>query len=85
MLLAVLLYGYCGGVFSSRRLAAHCETEVAFSVLIGGAMPDFRTLSDSSRGQDFEDARRAGGQPHFLFVGCILRLIELTARRIAYG
>lgn len=46
MLLAVLLYGYCVGVFSSRRLAAHCETEVAFRVLSGGAMPDFRTLSD---------------------------------------
>jgi transposase len=46
MLLSVLLYGYCVGVFSSRRLAAHCETEVAFRVLGGGAMPDFRTLSD---------------------------------------
>lgn len=46
MLLSVLLYGYCTGVFSSRRLAAHCETEVAFRVLSGGAMPDFRTLSD---------------------------------------
>jgi transposase len=46
MLLAVLLYGYSVGVFSSRRLAAHCETEVAFRVLSGGAMPDFRTLSD---------------------------------------
>jgi transposase len=46
MLLAILVYGYCVGVFSSRRLAAHCETEVAFRVLSGGAMPDFRTLSD---------------------------------------
>ncbi len=46
MLLAVLLYGYCVGVFSSRKLAAGCETEVAFRVLSGGACPDFRTLSD---------------------------------------
>lgn len=46
MLLAVLLYGYSVGVYSSRRLAAHCETEVAFRVLSGGALPDFRTLSD---------------------------------------
>jgi transposase len=46
MLLAVLLYGYCIGVFSSRRLAARCETDIAFRVLSGGQLPDFRTLSD---------------------------------------
>ena len=41
MLLTVLLYGYCVGVFSSRKLAARCETDVAFRVLAGGA---FRTF-----------------------------------------
>jgi transposase len=46
MLLGVLLYGYCIGVFSSRRLAARCETDIAFRVLSGGQLPDFRTLSD---------------------------------------
>lgn len=46
MLLAVLLYGYCTGVFSSRKLAARCETDVACRVLSGGQFPDFRTLSD---------------------------------------
>ena len=46
MLLSVMLYGYCIGVFSSRRLATHCESDVAFRVLSGGALPDFRTLSD---------------------------------------
>lgn len=46
MLLTVLLYGYCVGVFSSRKLAAHCETDVAFRVLSGGELPDFRTLAD---------------------------------------
>ena len=46
MLLTVGLYGYCAGVFSSRKLAAHCETDVAFRVLSGGAFPDFRTLAD---------------------------------------
>lgn len=46
MLLSVLLYGYCIGVYSSRRLAAACENEVALRVLSGGAYPDFRTLSD---------------------------------------
>jgi transposase len=46
MLLGVLLYGYCIGVFSSRRLAGRCETDIAFRVLSGGQLPDFRTLSD---------------------------------------
>jgi transposase len=46
MLLGVLLYGYCVGVFSSRKLAARCETDVAFRVLSGGEFPDFRTLAD---------------------------------------
>jgi transposase len=46
MLLTVLVYGYCTGVFSSRKIAAHCETDVACRVLAAGQFPDFRTLSD---------------------------------------
>ena len=46
MLLTVMFYGYCTGVFSSRRIAARCETDIAFRVLSGGQFPDFRTLSD---------------------------------------
>ncbi len=46
MLLTVLVYGYCTGVYSSRKIAAHCETDVAFRVLTAGQFPDFRTLSD---------------------------------------
>lgn len=46
MLLTVLFYGYCTGVYSSRRIAAHCESDVAFRVLSAGQFPDFRTLSD---------------------------------------
>jgi transposase len=46
MLLTVLFYGYCQGVFSSRKIAQACETDVAFRVLSGGELPDFRTLSD---------------------------------------
>ena len=49
MLLTVLVYGYCVGVFSSRKLAARCETDVAFRVLAGGEFPDFRTLADFRR------------------------------------
>lgn len=46
MLLTVLLYGYCTGVYSSRRIAAHCESDVAFRMLSAEQFPDFRTLSD---------------------------------------
>jgi transposase len=46
MLMGVLLYGYCIGVFSSRRLADRCETDIGFRFLSGGQLPDFRTLSD---------------------------------------
>ena len=46
MLLSLLLYGYCTGVYSSRKIAAACETEVAFRALCGGQFPDFRTVSD---------------------------------------
>lgn len=49
MLLAVLFYGYCTGVYSSRKLAKHCETDIAFRVLSAGQLPDFRTLADFRR------------------------------------
>src|SRR5581483_2256142 len=49
MLLTVLLYGYCVGVMSSRKIAAHCETDIAFRVLSGGEHPDFRTLAEFRR------------------------------------
>jgi hypothetical protein len=46
MLLTLLLYGYCRGVYSSRKIAAGCEIDVAFRYLSGGQFPDFRTVSD---------------------------------------
>jgi transposase len=49
MLLTVLLYGYCVGVFSSRKIAARCESDIAFRVLAGGEFPDFRTLAEFRR------------------------------------
>ncbi len=49
MLLTVLLYGYCVGVPSSRKIAARCETDIAFRVLAGGEAPDFRTLAEFRR------------------------------------
>ena len=45
MLLAVLIYGYCVGVFSSRKLARATYEDVAFRVLCGGAHPHFTTVN----------------------------------------
>lgn len=46
MLVTLLLYGYATGTFSSRRLMARCETDVAYRVIVGEDVPDFRTISD---------------------------------------
>src|SRR5229473_5509909 len=46
MMVKVLLYGYCTGVYSSRKLARQLEDSVAFRFLAAGNQPDFRTLSD---------------------------------------
>ena len=46
MLLKLLLYGYRRGVYSSRKIAGGCETDVAFRALSGGQFPDFRTVAD---------------------------------------
>jgi len=46
MMTKVLLYGYCSGVFSSRRIQTALVDEVPFRVLAAGNQPDFRTISD---------------------------------------
>jgi hypothetical protein len=42
----LLVYGYCTGVFSSRRIQKRLREDIAFKVLAAGNEPDFRTLSD---------------------------------------
>src|SRR3989442_2245341 len=46
MMTKVLLYGYCVGVFSSRRIQKGLVEDVAFRVLAAGNEPDFRTIAD---------------------------------------
>ncbi|NNF54953.1 MAG: transposase [Acidimicrobiales bacterium] len=45
VLLAVLLYGYCSGVRSSRKLELLCGVDVAFRVIAGGYLPDHTTIA----------------------------------------
>ena len=42
----VLLYGYCTGVASSRRLALRLHEDIAFRVPAANNIPNFRTVSD---------------------------------------
>jgi hypothetical protein len=46
MMTKLLVYGYCVGVFSSRKIARRLVEDVAFRVLAAGNTPDLRTLSD---------------------------------------
>jgi hypothetical protein len=46
MMVALLLYGYSRGVYSSRGLARACEERVDFMAVTGLNRPDFRTVSD---------------------------------------
>ncbi|MGA2203307.1 MAG: IS1182 family transposase [Terriglobales bacterium] len=46
MMTKILIYGYCVGVFSSRRMQKKLTEDVGFRVLGAGNEPDFRTISD---------------------------------------
>lgn len=49
MMLSVLVYGYCTGVHSSRKLAIACQENVAFRYLSGNALPRHTTLANFRR------------------------------------
>ncbi|MFO1209004.1 MAG: IS1182 family transposase [Amaricoccus sp.] len=49
MMVALLLYGYARGVYSSRRLAQACEERVDFMAVTGLNRPDFRTVAEFRR------------------------------------
>src|SRR5271169_5181147 len=46
MMVKVLLYAYCIGVPSSRKIERRLEEDIAFRVLSANNTPDFRTISD---------------------------------------
>ena len=46
MMTKVLVYAYCVGVFSSRKIQKRLVEDVAFRVLAADNQPDFRTISD---------------------------------------
>jgi transposase len=46
MMTKVLVYAYCVGIYSSRKIQKRLVEDVAFRVLAAGNQPDFRTISD---------------------------------------
>src|SRR5215831_20041082 len=46
MMTKLLVYGYCVGVYSSRRIQQRWAEDIAFRVLAAGKAPNFRTISD---------------------------------------
>lgn len=45
MMVALLLYAYCQGERSSRKIEALCETDVAYRVITGNERPDHCSIS----------------------------------------
>jgi transposase len=62
MMVTLLVYAYCVGVCSSRKIAAACERNLAFRAIVGNDPPDFRTISD------FRKIHTAAFRPLFLEV-----------------
>jgi len=46
MMVALLLYSYCRGIFSSRKIMQACQERISFKVIAGDDIPNFRTISD---------------------------------------
>lgn len=62
LMTTLLVYAYSVGVFSSRKIAAACERNLAFLAIVGNDSPDFRTISD------FRKHHQAAMKPLFLEV-----------------
>jgi transposase len=46
MMVALLFYAYCRGIFSSRKIMQACEERLTCRVIAGDDIPNFRTISD---------------------------------------
>jgi len=46
MMVGLLFYAYCRGIFSSRKIMQACEERLTFRVIVGDEIPNWRTISD---------------------------------------
>ena len=49
MMAVLLVYAYCTGVYSSRRIKRACHEDVAFRVITGNAQPHFTRVNEFRR------------------------------------
>jgi Transposase domain (DUF772) len=49
MMVALVLYAYAVGIYSSRRIAKACVERVDFMAIVALDAPDFRTISEFRR------------------------------------
>ena len=73
LMVALLLYGYATGVFSSRKIAQATHVDVAFRVIAGGAHPHFTTINE------FRSAYRGEVSKLFLHVLQLCRAAGLVS------
>jgi len=45
LMVGLLIYSYCTGERSSRRIEKHCQTDVAYKVITANQLPDHSTIS----------------------------------------
>jgi transposase len=45
MMATLLIYAYCDGERSSRRIEEHCRTDIAYRYITGGLVPDHATIA----------------------------------------
>lgn len=50
MMAALLIYSYCTGERSSRKIEKHCQTDVAYKVITANQYPDHSTISRFRKG-----------------------------------
>jgi len=46
MMTTLLVYAYCRGIYSSRKMMQGCEERITFKAIVGEDIPNFRTISD---------------------------------------
>jgi len=49
MMVSLLVYAYCTGVYSSRRIERACQEDIAFRVIAGNTQPFFTTINEFRR------------------------------------
>ena len=63
MMVGLLIYSYCTGKRSSRRIEKHCQTDVAYKVITANQSPDHSTISRFRKNNESQSitTSRTGG------------------------